>query len=455
MYESDEVFCLDPVLIVNPALPSLLSKYHVLMEDGQRRYFRNSFNVYHFFRTGYFHPARNAVTYDNYKNYVVLDESTGESFPVYLLVPCNHCDLCKKNKLDSFAHRCLLESQTYTCLPWFLTLTYNNTHRPLDGLHVEHVQGFMKRFRISLERAGYDRNIRVTYCGEYSPSGRPHYHMIVWNLRPHGDLGYRDIMAIVTKCWSFGFVYNEIVNPFRKDGLYRNPDKCFEYVAKYIDKDKTDLPQFVDEDDNLRPCNPTFLCSSNRGGGIGAPFLDKYVIPTIRKTLNPGFKFLDLFSAGNVRDLYFYRYVLNRCFPTFSQLVPLAYRKAYVDLCLKFSYLDLSYRSDEVYAILRDNSRFLPTYVQSSRFLSGYVQDWITGCPAARLFLQSSVDEDIAIIRSFHDKIDLESAERLSLLRPLFVGKMLLNRRPRDLSSIAYNFRRARDIQNKTLVYDL
>lgn len=444
-YNSDEVTCLHPEIIINPSLGELLSKYQVLVTPGKVVRFHNRSHAYFFLNTRALSVSKNRIDYDNYKESYVLDESSGETFPVYLLVPCNHCDLCLKSRIDAFAHRCVLESMCYDCLPWFLTLTYRDSCLPKDGVSVDDIQRFLKRFRINLSRAGYDEYIRYTVHAEYAPPGddgfrRPHYHMIVWNLHPKRRFHYKRLFAIAQHSWSLGFCYNELVSPKYKGMSLQHPEKCFEYVAKYIGKST--------DEDTPENMNPIFHCSSNRNGGIGAPFLDKYVLPTIRKTLDTSFKYLDIFS-GNVEQLYFHRYILNRCFPTFYQSIPYKFRKAYRMIQLYDAMCDHRYRHDDVQSWFDILHNYLPTFRLDLPDVRQLGPSCLPKCPIYR----QSIDRCLYILDKLFCKCDFCKSIELDSKRKLFVSRMLSNHKKRDLSDISYKFRRSRDL-TKSMHYD-
>lgn len=434
VYSGDEVMCLHPVIIVNPSLPELLYRYGNVTLSGHFMRLSRIDLIYHY---GYFLSPK-GQTFESYKDSYVTDESTGEIFPVFLLVPCGHCDCCQKAKLDSIAHRCVLETMAYTSLPWFVTLTYNNQNLPKDGVSLEHCQLFLKRLRINLDRHGYNEKIRFFCASEYSPSGRAHYHFIFWNIHPKKDFRYYKLLYLIEKSWSYGFVYNEIVSPKSKHNV-SSPQKCFEYVSKYINKD-CEVPEGK---------NPTFHTSSNRGGGIGAPYLDRYVIPQIRKTLNPNFLFLNIFSGvGKTQHLFFNRYVLSRCFPSFSSSCPLKLRNAYRRLLFNEAVCGYSYRQDEFKAIYKTLSIFLPSPLLHQADVCAREPACYSSCWSVRLQL----DQDIELLKNQIPKVDFNLCLELDAKRKLFVSNLLKVRKRRDLSDIAYKFRKSRE-KTKEMIY--
>lgn len=433
-YKGDDIMCLHPVIIVNPSLPELIYRYGNITLDGHYRKLSKTSVIYHF---GY-KLSPKSQTYDSYKNSFVTDELSGEIFPVYLLVPCGHCDCCNKVRLDSIAHRCVLETMAYNSLPWFVTLTYAPKYLPPDGVSVRHVQLFLKRLRINLFRHGYLEIIRYFCSAEYSPSGRAHYHLIIWNIHPKKDFRYYRLLYLIEKSWSFGFVYNEIVSPKYKRKAVGSPQKCFEYVSKYINKD-CDVPEGK---------NPTFHTASNRGGGIGAPYLDKYVIPQIRKTLNPNFLFLNTFAGyGKTQQLFFNRYVLGRCFPTFSSSCPLKLRNAYRRLLFNSSVMP-EYRKVEVDGIVSTLSSYLPSPRLSHAFVLSSEPSCFSSCWSVRY----QIDQDLSLLNIMIPKVDFVLCQDLDRKRKLFVSKMLLHKKKRDLSDIAYKFRISRE-KTREMIY--
>lgn len=135
-----QIHCDHPRIILNPKAPELLLRYRHWILNGReyraQRYRRHMFDFTYYT----FSPKRNNITIDNYEQQVIIDDSTGETYMLYLAVPCGHCDICKVSKINSFLFRCNLESQMYNSLPWFITLTY--AHAPEDGVSVRDCQLF-------------------------------------------------------------------------------------------------------------------------------------------------------------------------------------------------------------------------------------------------------------------------------------------------------------------------
>lgn len=138
-------------------------------------------------------------------------------------LPCGKCLPCRLNHAKEWAVRCVLESLQYEN-NYFLTLTYDDSHLPDDGLlRRSDVQKFLKRFR------SHFGQVRYFGCGEYgSKNARPHYHLILFganidDLRNIGSGLYES--KTLKELWPFGFHYIGFVS-------YASCN----YVAKYSTK---------------------------------------------------------------------------------------------------------------------------------------------------------------------------------------------------------------------------
>lgn len=309
---STQCICEHPRVICHPKLPELIAKYkHYVFkgEEIRKPYPRHPSK----FNWSAFSVKRNHITADEVDKCYVIDDSTGECFPMYLLVPCGHCDLCKVSKQNAFVERCRLETEVYNFKPWFATLTYNNDSVPADGVSVRDCQLFLKRFRVNLKRAGYNFLIRYVLVAEYGThTHRPHYHAIFWNINSMTTEQYFNIVDILHKSWNNGFVYCRLVDP--------SDDKSFYYTSKYLRKD-CEVPA---------GCNKTFMLSSRRNGGIGAPFVDG-IKDEMHKTLNTSFKFLSKWS-NSVCTIKYTRYIIERLFPSFCKSVSSVFRNSVVGM---------------------------------------------------------------------------------------------------------------------------
>lgn len=423
-YNSTQVICENPRLIINPLLPELIAKYHTYYLRG--RYFCDKRIHQHYFSFNYcpFSIRRNGITKEDIPNSFVVDEATGETFPIYIEVPCNHCDVCKERKISSFVQRCKLETQVYDCKPWFLTLTYDNQHVPSHGVSVDEVQRYLKRLRINLVRAGFNQKIRYVLVGEYGKNThRPHYHAIIWNIGAKSHLEYVKLVDILGKSWQNGFIHHRIINP--------ENDKAFYYTAKYLRKD-CKVPQ---------GCNPTFVLSSRGNGGIGSKFLDG-IASVMRRTLNVSFKYLNKWS-NKLEELVFSQYVLNRIFPSWSKSVPSVLRRSLADFSLAYSKL-LRYDPQNIFfnqiQELYDKYRsyFYPhCYIVTIPMYSiDRNAKEVVYEPTETAFNCSSV------IDKFYGKINFSEAQEIADKRGLFCSKLFLYQQPCDIGARAYRARR-------------
>lgn len=106
-------------------------------------------------------------------------------------VPCGKCLPCLQNRRNDWTFR-LEQEHRFSKSAYFVTLTYDQKHMPTDqSLDVRHLQLYLKRLR---KMMGKDK-IRYYAVGEYgSKSGRPHYHLLIFNaVEEYCRTAWRDI----------------------------------------------------------------------------------------------------------------------------------------------------------------------------------------------------------------------------------------------------------------------
>lgn len=297
------MLCNSPVLIINPALVKsihLYDSYHTPYGDVTLNY-RSRSQYIVAFPYSTFSPRKTGVTPDNVDEYYFFHSNTGCCIPIYIIVPCGKCILCREKKVREWQFRALCENATSTTHPLFVTLTYNNANLPSMGLNKRDVQLFMKRLRINLERSGYspsDCNFRYFACGEYgSKKHRPHYHLIFWNFPDMKNLHER--LSFIESAWPHGFAY-----------CVRVEKGAVSYVMKYMRKDSF-VPSGM---------NSTFFLSSRRNGGIGYKYLmdraDYFYAHPEKITCSV----FDPYSQTSM-EFILPKFFRDRIFPLFSRIV--------------------------------------------------------------------------------------------------------------------------------------
>lgn len=171
-------------------------------------------------------------------------------------IPCRKCEGCRADQMKEWAVRCMAEASCWEN-NWFVTLTLSDDNLK-DHIYDEiitpkgitycddgtwgaslqqgkgsEIEKFMKDLREYFRYHYGETDIRFYMCGEYgSLYGRPHYHMILfnlnlkpdklkaWKLTPEGML-YRS--EEIEKIWGKGFVTVAEVNMLT----------C-QYVAGYV-----------------------------------------------------------------------------------------------------------------------------------------------------------------------------------------------------------------------------
>lgn len=226
------------------------------------------------------------ITSDDLDSCFYLNRITGETIPMYIEVPCNKCLICRDKKAKHWSARCVCETQMHDEQPYFVTLTYNDCNLPRTGLDKKAVQNFMKRLRIRFEREGFQTYIRYAACGEYGSNfGRPHYHVMFWNLPKMTDFSYdlnnSMVCSVLQDAWAQRITkerYDQLTDVERyirkdKNGknlhyerigfvhVKRGHDNTAGYLAKYMLKPQT-VPHGMGKN---------FMLSS-RKNGIGYDF---------------------------------------------------------------------------------------------------------------------------------------------------------------------------------------
>ena len=270
-----QIFCDSPVILVNHRLGYYLSVWKkfktpngvTVLPTDIAAYYRYSFPQYQY------SPKKYGVTPDNIDEYVVISPD-GETYPMYLCVPCGKCVLCRDKKKRDWSFRATCENVYSTSQPLFLTLTYNNAHLPKCGVFKEEFQLFMKRLRIKLDRKNIKHDIRYFAVGEYgSKSGRPHYHAIFWNFPTQSFNNITHVLHFIESCWRVPVLapdgslqYNDkggVVSDSLGFALCKPCETgAISYVMKYMRKEAV-LP---------KGANPVFFLSSRKNGGLGAQY---------------------------------------------------------------------------------------------------------------------------------------------------------------------------------------
>lgn len=304
--------CQKPSIIIHPLALERITRYGYICIRGEvKKMSQSKRNLYHYDYKE-ISVQRQSICKDDLDSCYIFSPSTGETFPLYMEVRCGKCENCRQSKVSSFVQRCELESMLYECRPIFLTLTYNNENKPKDNsLQLRDVQLFFKRFRINLERKGYNDHIRYVCVGEYGKkqnSHRPHYHALIWNLHQTDLVEYRTIREILEQSWNKGFIMSRFVDP--------SDNKTFYYTAKYLCKDNN-TPE---------GCKPPFMVSSNRNGGIGAAYVTG-LQGHILRFMDTKPKFVNKFN-GQVKDILVTKFFLDKVMPSFSTSVPATVKRA-------------------------------------------------------------------------------------------------------------------------------
>lgn len=346
----ENINCLHPVRILHPSYLSflLVSDLLVIIDDYN---VRNLYNLNSFLKGSFidglnffkaFHlSSKIKYSLDSY----FLKSSTGECFPVFMDVPCGHCDACNLKRQNGIIQRLNFGFEEDEKQTLFVTLTYNDKHLPSCGVCRRDIQLFKKRLNKIVST--YGCQLKYGYFSEYGELGRPHYHMIIYGMPLINNLSSYKCFEFYSKmlqfCWrSFpkkGFKRSERYNFsdylkrnykwFNVSPSSKNADpysmgfvnvefptdgKCFGYISKYISK-SSNVPEGN---------NKNFYNLSNNLGV-------KWLSERINNIRSYDSKFLYLSKSGNQpKEIYLTSYYIRKLFPSFSQVVPLEFRRNWI-----------------------------------------------------------------------------------------------------------------------------
>lgn len=206
-------------------------------------------------------------------------------------IPCGQCIGCRIDYSRMWADRCMLEAQQYEHNA-FITLTYDPEHLPplkevLDvetgeigqwpSLVPDDLTKFMKDLRNYYMNKCNHTGIRFYACGEYGgKSGRPHFHVLVFNLPPLPDMKHWFTTDAHEKIYHSDILQNDIW----KKGICSIGELTWNsaaYVARYVvKKQKGTTKGLVDLCGNLvSGIEPEFTRMS-RMPGIAWKYYDEH-----------------------------------------------------------------------------------------------------------------------------------------------------------------------------------
>ena len=210
------------------------------------------------------------LTEDEASLYNVLNPATGELFPMFLQVACNHCILCANKKTNEWAYRCICETRA-NGLPYFVTLTYNEESRPQQGVMKEDVQKFIKRLRTNLDRCFGSNDLRYICLSEYthSKTRRPHYHLLIWNIPDEIARTAYHRLKWIEQHWT------QPTGRYKKDGSPEMSSNGFCYVLPCLKGGVNYVLKYMYKSDNVPDDqNPNFRLSSI---GLGRDHINNHL----------------------------------------------------------------------------------------------------------------------------------------------------------------------------------
>lgn len=206
--------------------------------------------------------------------------------------PCySKCLPCLINRARIWTHRLLLESCFHENSS-FITLTYNDSNLPSDGLlRPEHTQLFLKKLRNRI----YPQKIRYYLVGEYGDKTlRPHYHAIIYGLNQYIAGGSDCLMVngkegIIRETWTLG---GSVIGDVNINSI--------SYVAGYVTKKLKEKK--LDGEFQRMSLRPGLGAGISESVGFQlSNFRDKTVLPSTLRT-NGSLLPLGRYLRGKIAD---------------------------------------------------------------------------------------------------------------------------------------------------------
>lgn len=169
-------------------------------------------------------------------------------------------------------------------------------------IHFKDFQDFAKRFRINLNRLGYDEKIKLFDVAEYGGrSLRPHFHFLLYSR----NIPYEAFYDALVKAWPYG------VRVRMPESFQLVTDDPAGYVSSYVNSGEN-LPLFL-----ARYFKSKHSASKYFGHGVPAFSLEEIQKKVSTGTLNYVFRRVTK-HGEKIYDFPIPKYVINRFFPLFK-----------------------------------------------------------------------------------------------------------------------------------------
>ena len=149
------ILCEKPKYILNPAFKQAVLQTGKFVYNGDEEFVPEMRLAAWRWSFPYARFSPKGIDFENlacWQDSYYTTDRDGDIVPMFLAIPCRKCALCRKRNAREWMFRAVAETQHSRTVPYFITLTYNNLHRPSDGVNKEDVQKFLKRLRQILAR---------------------------------------------------------------------------------------------------------------------------------------------------------------------------------------------------------------------------------------------------------------------------------------------------------------
>lgn len=148
------------------------------------------------------------------------------------IIPCGQCEACLKTRSKHLTNRIILDVQETNTIPYLITLTYNDENLPdPPQLSKKDAKDFITKVKKDYPKTKY------LLAGEYgSHNGRPHYHVLIWNIK---NLETKIKPYIPREQGKSYITYEATSEYWTKGNIYISSNAqpgTVQYVAQYAEK---------------------------------------------------------------------------------------------------------------------------------------------------------------------------------------------------------------------------
>lgn len=331
------ISCLNPTILINPAVYEAVAFSHKVVCNGVVRYFNGVSRLFRHSLFMYLRDLQDSITQDVLDLYFTFDRF-GHKIGLYIACECRKCILCCQRDENEISQRLIMESDCYKDEPYFITLTFGSWSLPKNNMPtIRHIQTYIKRLRDIVSHKFQNTPIRFYAQGEHGTKrGRAHLHCLIFGLP---TLPHCTAFSLFQSAW--------LTNKY-----YSHKDSCGRIVRDRLPIGNVYVSQINDPnyrawyeytkkrplrpEDGLRYCckysSKESLCRSwSLGLGKKKALQIAYKVREIAKNsfIRPDWKLFYQNKYGKLQQVIISRWFLHTCFDTFNRKTYYYRKKVY------------------------------------------------------------------------------------------------------------------------------